>query len=54
MNWIGQKLELQIIIITAQFDNKGYKKNLIVGPPKDRHPIIPGKFEILSPANHIC
>jgi hypothetical protein len=46
MNWIVQKLELQIIIIKPNFIIKDPKRIGSVALQRIAIPIIPGKFEI--------
>jgi hypothetical protein len=46
MNWIGQKLELQIIIIKSNLIIKDPKRIGSVALQRIAIPIIPGKFEI--------
>jgi hypothetical protein len=46
MNWIGQKLELQIIIIKPNLIIQDPKKIGSVALQRIATPIIPGKFEI--------
>jgi hypothetical protein len=45
-NWIGQKLELQIIIIKTNFIKQDPKRIGSVALQRIAIPIIPGKFEI--------
>jgi hypothetical protein len=46
MNWIGQKLELQIIIIKPNLLIQDPKRFGLVALQRIANPIIPGKFEI--------
>jgi hypothetical protein len=47
MNWIGQKLELQIIMAKPKFHETGSKKGSVsVALQRIGNPIFRGKFEI--------